>query len=41
MMDYIIAYIILGNVKKKNPFLRGILSERNSMRQYIFMISWH
>lgn len=34
--DLITTYLILGNVKKKNPILRSILSERNSMGQDIF-----
>lgn len=36
MEGLITAYVTLGNVKKKDPILRGMLSDRNSITQYTF-----
>lgn len=36
MQDLIGAFVTVGNVKKQNPNLKAMLSDRNSMRQYIF-----
>lgn len=36
MEGLITAYITLGNGKKKDPIMRRMLSDRNSITQYIF-----